>query len=130
MIFSLDDVDLNLLSSALAVLAELDYVDVGPGQVVAEVAPEALEQARRDFVQHVYDSRDRESALRTALAWLLNQDDERLKRFVAASLMPFPVGDIRQKRQFLESLWVAAFADWRAQGAGLPEDLVVQGPGA
>ena len=129
MIFSFETIDLRALSGALAVLAELDYLSVPPGAIAAEVAREALERARRDFVKHVKDNAEQENALRGALAWLLNQDDERLQRFVAASLMPFPGGDLRQKRQFLESLWAVTFADWRAEGLDLG-DPVIKGPGA
>lgn len=129
MIFSFDPIDLDALRGALILLAELDYLHLPPGAHIADAAPDALAQARRDFVRHIQDNVEQENAVRRALAWLLNQDDERLARFGAASLMPFPVADLRQRRQFLESLWAAAFADWRQQGVRV-KDLEIQGPGA
>ena len=129
MIFSFDPIDLGALRGALILLIELDYLRVPANEQAAEVEPEAFIKARRDFVRHIQDNADRENDIRRALGWLLNQDDERLARFVYASLMPFPVGDLKQRRQFLESLWAAAFADWREQGVET-EDLVIQGPGA
>lgn len=121
MVFSDDPIDLNALRDALVVLAELDYLDLSSDCSAEDAAPEALGQARRDFVQHLRDNWDRENDVRRALAWLLNQDDARLARFRAAALLPFPVGDLAQLRRFLESLWASAFAGWRDQGSPMEE---------
>lgn len=120
MLLSSDDgpIDLKLLGSLLSTqIIELGYATPPRGETM--FSPGGPVEAVRDAVEQfrmVVESDVDANQARRALAWLLNLPDDRLLATTSELRMAFPVADVRQRRQFLELLWIETFAGWTVDG--------------
>jgi hypothetical protein len=106
-------IDLDAFEAASLSFISLPRVKIPEGGTILDVEDE-VRYAVEDFATWVSDNFDREPAVRYALAWLLNLDDERFAAETSALEIHFPMhGDFGVLRRFFEMLWDGTFADWR-----------------
>jgi hypothetical protein len=106
-------IDLDAFEAASLSFISLPRASIPEGGTILD-NEEEVGYAVEDFATWVSDNWDREAAVRHALAWLLNLDDERFAAEISALEIHFPLhGDYGVLRRFLERLWDGTFADWR-----------------
>lgn len=128
MILSFEPIDMKALADAISVLVEVGEIrsssDLSPFD--EESSRAILTEAEEIFRQYIEDNAERENAVRRALAWALNLEDEELLALTLRIRMPFPNTAISDRRRFLESLWQATFDNWQIRGFK-PHDYNVEG---
>src|SRR4051812_7109650 len=106
-------IDLDTFEDACLSFISLTRAKIPEGGTILD-AEEAVEEAVDDFATWVADRWDCEPAVRYALAWLLNLDDDRFAAEVSQLQIQFPSsGDYGVLRRFFQMLWDGTFADWR-----------------
>ena len=106
-------IDLDAFEDACLSFISLTRAKVPEGGSVLDLEEE-IDDAVDDFATWISDRWDLEPAVRYALAWLLNLDDERFAAEISQLEIPFPSrGDHAVLRRFFEMLWDGTFADWR-----------------
>lgn len=106
-------IDLDAFAAASLSFISLTRVKIPEGGTILDVEDE-VGYAVEDFATWVSDNWDREAAVRHALAWLLNLDDDRFAAEISSLEIHFPLhGDYGVLRRFMERLWAGTFADWR-----------------
>jgi hypothetical protein len=109
----LTSIDLAAFERACSAFIELSYLDLPEGGTVFDPQfADALEDAVLNFDVWVADRFDEEAAIRVALAYLLNLDEERFRRAVGGLRIHFQ-GDWASLRRLFERLWDQTFAPWR-----------------
>ena len=128
MILSLDPIDLKALTRSLNILIELREIQLPPNETPFEYEPSrtVLGEAVETFRQYIEDNEEREHAVRRALAWTLNLNDQDLLALTLRIQMPFPNMVISDRRRFLEALWQSAFSNWQVKDFD-PDDYDIEG---